>query len=135
MRDNIKATARELRNLKNERKILKAQLDDLDSKISQAEADLEEFMLNNGVEEFISDNAKFTLTTTLTTSIDKSRMPELCAAAQSNGCGDLIRTSINTNTLSAFVRRYANENGGLIPDWLDGYTTISARTKLKVIEI
>jgi hypothetical protein len=51
-------------------------------------------------------------------------------AAKANGCGDLVKTSINANTLSAYVRKYAKENNGLIPEWIDGFVDLNVQIKI-----
>ena len=130
MNKDLADIARELQTLKNRRKILKAILDDLDSKINQAEAQIEEKMIAAGVQSFVSNNIEYIMKETLSVSIIKDCLPNLVFAAKANGCGDLVKTSINANTLSAYVRKYAKENNGLIPEWIDGFVDLNVQIKI-----
>ena len=135
MDESLANLAMELRALKNRRKILKAVLDDLDARINKAEAQIEEKMVATGLASFVSNNAEFSIKETLSTSIIKDRLPDLIHAAKANGCGDLVKTSINTNTLSAYVRQYATANAGLIPDWVDGLVNLKVKMQIIIKEI
>ena len=132
MDENLANIAMELRELRNRRKIMKALLDNLDTQIIQTESKIKETMTAAGIDSFVSNKVEYIIKETLTTSIIKNRLPDLIYAAKANGCGDLVKTSINANTLSAYVRKYANENDGLIPEWVDGYIDLEVRTKLYI---
>jgi uncharacterized protein YlxP (DUF503 family) len=77
MNKDLADIARELQTLKNRRKILKAILDDLDSKINQAEAQIEEKMIAAGVQSFVSNNIEYIMKETLSVSIIKDCLPNL----------------------------------------------------------
>ncbi len=133
MNENFAEITKELRNLKNRRKIMKAVLADLEEKIELAEAEIEQQMSSAGIESFVAYGAEYTIKETLSTSIIKEHLPDLINAANANGCGRLV--GINSNSLSAYVRNYAKENNGLIPEWIDGYVDLKVRTKLVVKEL
>ena len=135
MDKKLSEIAKELRNLKHRRKILKAVLDALDAKIEQAEAQVEEQMSSAGIESFVTDGAEYHIKQTISTSIVKEYLPELITAAKANGCGELVKTSINTNSLSAYVRKYVIENDGLFPEWVNGFVDYRVHTQIIIKEL
>ena len=132
---NLAEIGNELRNLKQRRKILKAVLDSLDVRIEQAEAQIEEQMSSAGIESFVADGAEYHVKETIYTSIVKEYLPDLITAAKANGCGDLVKTSINANSLSAYIRKYVKENDGLFPDWTNGLIDYRVQTQIIIKEL
>lgn len=57
--------------------------------------------------------------------------PELWAAMRENGFDNLF--SINSQTLSATVKELITENGGVLPEWLDGLIKIAEKNTIRII--
>ena len=135
MDEVLTLATQKLQDLMQRRKTLKDLLERTEAEIDQIETRIGVIMSNEGMDHFLSKDTVYTPKTVLSVKISDGMMPDLIKAARANGCSDLVKTSINTNSLSAYVRRYANDNDGLIPDWIDGYVSLSSRTKIRITRL
>ena len=103
---------------------LKEEVMELDKTISELEVSLSELMSVAGKKSFRMDQSKFILKSRMQATPNRRKMQDLIDAANLNGHPELINTSIHSATLSAFVTRYAEENDGAIPDWVDKYANV-----------
>lgn len=135
MGDNIKTTAYELRKLKAQRQVLKATLAQIEIEIAHLDQELRDSMLEQGIESFTVDNTCFAIKEKLVASTIKEYMPELVNAARENGHEDLVKTYIHAATLSSYIMKHAQENGGELPDWVEGYVNISVKSTITISEV
>lgn len=48
------------------------------------------------------------------------------------GFGDLVYETVNANSLSAFVKEQIEENGDVLPEWLDGLVNVFEKTSVSL---
>lgn len=89
---------------KAEKARLEKQLRDCKARIEQTEQQLIEQLTMAGLDSFTANNHKFTPTTTIYASCPEEDRPALFAVLREQGSGDLVKETINGNTLSAWVR-------------------------------
>jgi len=53
-------------------------------------------------------------------------------AEKAEGFGELVQETVNSNSLSAFVKEQITENGDVLPDWLNGLVNIYEKTTVGV---
>ena len=51
---------------------------------------------------------------------------------EENGFGELVYETVNTNSLSAFVKEQISENQDSVPEWLSGLVNIYEQTSVSV---
>ncbi len=111
---------RQLRELKDR---LKADLSDVSAEISTVEDALADCMAEAECPSFTRDGKMFVLTTTTRWSAETDRKEALYEALRKNGHEDLF--TVNSQTLGSFLRETVSatvdENGEThVPDWLVG---------------
>ena len=74
----------------------------------------------------------FCLTSKTRASAAAGRKEELFAALRGEGFGDLVYETVNANSLSAFVKEQIEENGDVLPEWLDGLVNVFEKTSVSL---
>ena len=123
MADRLKVLQEQKKESEARTKALSAEIDALDTELSDAMADAE-------LERFSRNGHTFYLKSRLFASPTAGRKDEMLEALRTNGYGSLIVESVNTQTLSSFVKEQRELNEGKDPDWFNG--TISSFEKISV---
>ena len=123
MADRLKSLKKQKRDLEDSVKALGSEIEELDRQLSDAmtEAELDSFSRNGST---------FYLHSRLYASPSTGRKDAMMQALKQNGYGSLVVESVNSNTLSSFVREQMEANEGNIPSWLGD--TISTYEKISV---
>ena len=123
MADRLKSLKKQKRDLEDSVKALSSEIEELDRQLSDAmtEAELDRFSRNGST---------FYLHSRLYASPSTGRKDAMMQALKQNGYGSLVVESVNSNTLSSFVREQMEANEGNIPSWLGD--TISTYEKISV---
>ena len=123
MADRLKSLKKQKRDLEDSVKALGSEIEELDRQLSDAmtEAELDRFSRNGST---------FYLHSRLYASPSTGRKDAMMQALKQNGYGSLVVESVNSNTLSSFVREQMEANEGNIPSWLGD--TISTYEKISV---
>jgi hypothetical protein len=82
------------------------------------------------LDRFSRNGSTFYLHSRLYASPSTGRKDAMMQALKQNGYGSLVVESVNSNTLSSFVREQMEANEGNIPSWLGD--TISTYEKISV---
>jgi hypothetical protein len=98
---------------------------------------IEKRLINEMVDDEVSnlsiDGQKIYLATRISVSPKSGRKDALFAALTDNGYADIIKPTINANTLTATVRELMEHNDNQIPEWLADkvslYTVTNARIR------
>ena len=53
-------------------------------------------------------------------------------ALRGEGFGDLVYETVNANSLSAFVKEQIEENGDVLPEWLDSLVDVFEKTSVSL---
>ena len=123
MADRLKSLKKQKKDLEDSVKALSSEIEELDRQLSDAmtEAELDRFSRNGST---------FYLHSRLYASPSAGRKDAMVLALKQNGYGSLVVESVNSNTLSSFVREQMEANEGNIPSWLGD--TISTYEKISV---
>ena len=123
MADRLKSLKKQKKDLEDSVKALSSEIEELDRQLSDAmtEAELDSFSRNGST---------FYLHSRLYASPSAGRKDAMMQALKQNGYGSLVVESVNSNTLSSFVREQMEANEGNIPSWLGD--TISTYEKISV---
>ena len=123
MADRLKALQEQKKESEAKLKVLGAEIDALDTELSDAMADAE-------LERFSRNGHTFYLKSRLFASPSAGRKDEMISALRANGYSSLVVESVNAQTLSSFVKEQRELNEGKDPDWFNG--TISSFEKISV---
>lgn len=123
MADRLKSLKKQKKDLEDSVKAIGSEIEELDRQLSDAmtEAELDRFSRNGST---------FYLHSRLYASPSTGRKDALMQTLKQNGYGSLVVESVNSNTLSSFVREQMEANEGNIPSWLGD--TISTYEKISV---
>lgn len=123
MADRLKSLKKQKKDLEDSVKALGSEIEELDRQLSNAmtEAELDRFSRNGST---------FYLKSRLFASPASGHKDEMMQALKQNGYGSLVVESVNSNTLSSFVREQMEANEGNIPSWLGD--TVSTYEKISV---
>jgi hypothetical protein len=121
-----------LKELRDAKKEAEQRVKELNAAIDDADYALSELMAQTETQSFNRAGTLFYLNTTTRASALPDRKTELYTALKAEGYGDLVYETVNTNSLSAFVREQKEENGDALPDWLAGLVTLFEKTSVGV---
>ena len=123
MADRLKSLKKQKKDLEDSVKALSSEIEELDRQLSDAmtEAELDRFSRNGST---------FYLYSRLYASPSTGRKDAMMQALKQNGYGSLVVESVNSKTLSSFVREQKEANQGSIPSWLGD--TVSTYEKISV---
>ena len=123
MADRLKSLKKQKKDLEDSVKAIGSEIEELDRQLSDAmtEAELDRFSRNGST---------FYLHSRLYASPSTGRKDAMMQALKQNGYGSLVVESVNSNTLSSFVREQMEANEGNIPSWLSD--TVSTYEKISV---
>ncbi len=109
--DQLKAAKERKKELDAESKDNNAEIERLDLALSDAMAEAE-------LDRFSRNGSTFYLNTRLFASPIAGKKEELFQALKDKGYGSLVCETVNSNTLSSFVKEQMAENGDEVPEWL-----------------
>ena len=130
MNNQIFELADRLKAAKDRKKELDAQVKETNAEIEQLDSQLSDLMAEQEVERFSRNGSTFYLNTRLFVSPAAGCRDDLMRALKDNGYGSLVAETVNSNTLSSFVREQKAANEDEIPAWLE--PLISAYEKVTV---
>ena len=100
--------------------------------IDETDFRLSELMAETETQNFTRAGMMFCLTSKTRASAMAGRKEELFAALRGEGFGDLVYETVNANSLSAFVKEQIEENGDVLPEWLDGLVKVFEKTSVSL---
>ena len=123
MADRLKSLKKQKKDLEDSVKAIGSEIEELDRQLSDAMAETQ-------LDSFSRNGSTFYLHSRLYASPSAGRKDAMMQALKQNGYGSLVVESVNSNTLSSFVREQKEANQGSIPSWLGD--TVSTYEKISV---
>ena len=123
MADRLKSLKKQKKDLEDSVKAIGSEIEELDRQLSDAMAETQ-------LDSFSRNGSTFYLYSRLYASPSTGRKDAMMLALKQNGYGSLVVESVNSNTLSSFVREQMEANEGNIPSWLSD--TVSTYEKISV---
>ena len=130
--EELFALADQLRELKETKKFAEQELKEITEEIERVDAALAERMISTETQNFTRNGTMFCLTNATRASAAAGRKDDLFAALRAAGFGDLVYETVNTNSLSAFVKEQTMENEDVLPGWLEGLVNVFEKTTVGV---
>lgn len=121
-----------LKGLRDRKDELEAELKQVNADIDNADWHLSNLMAESETQNFTRAGTMFCLTTKTRANAAAGRKDELFDALRAEGYGDLITETVNTNSLSSFVKEQIAENDDCLPDWLNGLVSVFEKTTVGV---
>ena len=121
-----------LRGLRDEKAEMAKRLKEINGAIDETDLRLSELMAETETQNFTRAGMMFCLTSKTRASAMAGRKEELFAALRGEGFGDLVYETVNANSLSAFVKEQIEENGDVLPEWLDGLVKVFEKTSVSL---
>ena len=121
-----------LRGLRDEKAELEKRMKEINGEIDETDFRLSEMMAETETQNFTRAGMMFCLTSKTRASAAAGRKDELFAALRGEGFGDLVYETVNANSLSAFVKEQIEENGDVLPEWLDGLVNVFEKTSVSL---
>ena len=123
MADRLKSLKKQKKDLEDSVKAIGSEIEELDRQLSDAMAETQ-------LDSFSRNGSTFYLYSRLYASPSAGRKDAMMQALKQNGYGSLVVESVNSKTLSSFVREQKEANQGNIPSWLSD--TVSTYEKISV---
>jgi len=123
MADRLKSLKKQKKDLEDSVKAIGSEIEELDRQLSDAMAETQ-------LDSFSRNGSTFYLHSRLYASPSTGRKDAMMLALKQNGYGSLVVESVNSKTLSSFVREQMDANEGNIPSWLSD--TVSTYEKISV---
>ena len=123
MADRLKSLKKQKKDLEDSVKAIGSEIEELDRQLSDAMAETQ-------LDSFSRNGSTFYLYSRLYASPSTGRKDAMMLALKQNGYGSLVVESVNSKTLSSFVREQMEANEGNIPSWLGD--TVSTYEKISV---
>ena len=124
--------ADQLRELRETKQFAEQELKEINAEIECVDFALSEIMAQTETQNFTRAGTMFCLTTTTRASAVAGCKDDLFHALKTGGFGELVQETVNSNSLSAFVKEQIAENGDVLPDWLNGLVNIYEKTTVGV---
>ena len=121
-----------LRGLRDEKAELEKRIKEINGEIDDTDFRLSELMAETETQNFTRAGMMFCLTSKTRASAAAGRKEELFAALRGEGFGDLVYETVNANSFSAFVKEQIEENGDVLPEWLDGLVNVFEKTSVSL---
>ena len=123
MADRLKSLKKQKKDLEDSVKAIGSEIEELDRQLSDAMAETQ-------LDSFSRNGSTFYLHSRLYASPSTGRKDAMMLALKQNGYGSLVVESVNSKTLSSFVKEQMEANEGNIPSWLGD--TVSTYEKISV---
>ncbi len=121
--DRLKSMQEQKKALEAQVKTVTAEINDLDTQLSNAMAEAE-------LDRFSRNGNTFYLVSRLFASPVAGRKDEMMQALKENGFGSLVVETVNAQTLASFIKEQRDITGEDIPAWLE--STVSTFEKVSV---
>ena len=110
--EQLKAAKDKKKELEDETKRMTAEIEKLDKQLSDE-------MAKEDCPNFSHNGSTFYLTSKLYASPKAGGKEAMFAALRAKGFGDMIKESVNANSLSSFVKEQRELNNETIPEWIE----------------
>jgi hypothetical protein len=130
--DPVFTLADQLVALREEKQLCKDQLSDIEEALERVVNKLADAMADKEMQNFTRSGKMFFLTTKTRASAVGGESETLYNALEDNGFGDLVKRTVNANSLSSFVKEQIEENEDKLPDWLAALVNVFEQTTVGV---
>ncbi|MDL2317706.1 hypothetical protein LJC74_01245 [Eubacteriales bacterium OttesenSCG-928-A19] len=130
--DSMFTLAESLSALREDKEALEERLEKVKAAIDEINFKLSEMMASTETQNFTRSGRMYILQTKTIASPVAAQKDALYQALKDNGFGDMVRETVNANSLTAFVKEQMAENADAIPSWLTGLVNTFDKTTVVV---
>ena len=134
MEQEIFVLADELAELKDRKKALDNELKAVNARITEVEEQLASKMVEEEIQSFQRSGRTFYVTTKVFANVVPDRKTELFTWLKENGFGDMVQETVNSQTLSAWVREQLADSDQL-PEGLDELINVYEKASVGVRKV
>ena len=124
--------AEELEGLTEAKKKLEAKVKDLNKEIEVVQEMLVQEMVDNEIQNFTKQGRMFYLQTATYVSGISGEQENLMQSLKDQGFGDIVKETVHPGTLKGFVKEQINEEGGVLPEWLEGLVNVYEKEQVRM---
>lgn len=128
----IFSLADQLKELKDRKKDLEAEVKAITADIDRLDLELSDAMAEAECERFSHGGNTFYLNTRLFASPVAGRKDDMIFALKDNGYGDIVTETVNANTLASFVKEQKTLNADEVPAWLADVVNIHEKVSVGI---
>lgn len=128
----IFSLADQLKELKDRKKDLEAEVKAITANIDRLDLELSDAMAEAECERFSHGGNTFYLNTRLFASPVAGRKDDMIFALKDNGYGDIVTETVNANTLASFVKEQKTLNADEVPAWLADVVNIHEKVSVGI---
>lgn len=132
MENRIFVLADELRNKREAKKLLEDGVKNVNAELEEIENELVELMLQEEMQSFSRAGQMFYLRNSVKASAKAGMQPELMRYLKDNGAADLVKETVNANTLSGWVKEQLEENDDELPQELAELVNLYEKTAIGI---
>lgn len=129
---NVLELADKLKELKDQKRALEDHVKEIKQEMDSVEAQLIETMVSEEMQNFNRGGTLFYMQVKPYASPIANKKPVLFQTLKDEGYGDLVYETVNSNSLSAFVREQMEENEDQLPEWLNGLVNVFEKTSIRM---
>lgn len=119
-----------LKGLKAQKKEHEDAAKEIGAEIEAVDQQMVQIMVDQEMQNFSRAGTLFYLNTKSYASPVAEKKPELFTALKDQGFGDLVKETVDSRSLSAFVNEQIEQNEDKLPDWLDGLVSTFDKTSI-----
>ncbi len=124
--------AEKLKGLRDLKDWMGEQIKEVDADIEVADKELIRRMQENETTSFTHNGTVFSIAKKVRASTIEGMKTELLTALRQNGAGNLIQETVNSNTLSSYIRKLKAENNDQVPEWIHPYVCVVEKMEVSV---
>lgn len=122
--------ADKLKKLKEQKKEHDDAAKEIEAQIKAVDQQMVQIMVDKEMQNFNRAGTLFYLNTKTYASPVPEKKPELFTTLKDEGFGDLVKETVDSRSLSAFVNEQIEQNGDKLPNWLEGLVNTFDKTTI-----
>lgn len=126
------ALADTLRRLKEQKDMLEEQLKEVNAAIEETDAALVKLMIDEEMPRFVRNGKTFYVNTRLYASPADGQKEAMMNWLKENGYADLVKETVNANSLSSWVKEIKEEHDGQLPADLEPLINVYEKTTVGI---
>lgn len=124
--------ADELEELTENKKELEGKVKELNKEIERVQEQLVQEMVDHEVQNFTRQGKMFYLQTATYVSGISGEQENLMQVLKDQGFDDIVKETVHPQTLKGFVKEQIDEEGGELPDWLQGLVNVYEKEQVRM---
>jgi len=130
--DSMLSLADDLEELTERKRALESEVKDINKKIETVQELLVQEMVDHEMQNFTRQGKMFYLQTATYVSGISGEQENLMRTLKDQGFDDIVKETVHPQTLKGFVKEQMDEEGGELPDWLQGLVNVFKKEQVRM---